>query len=211
MPNSGIDVMLDLDKYDDLNRLYRLFAMVPNEMPTLRRSFKDSILRRGREINLASTNVDASGQDVDDGDLNEAETTKGKDKSQGRGATGPPTLSLALKWVQNVLDLKDKFDRIWVRALESNRELESSLNEVGALFCIRVPPNDNHKAFEDFINLNEKAPEYISLSIDENLKKGLKGVSDTTPTILVLTNFIQRKLIWRSMLYWIRSLWFSGT
>lgn len=62
-------------------------------------------------------------------------------------------------------------------------------------FCMRVPPDDSHKAFEDFINLNEKAPEYISLSIDENLKKGLKGVSDTTSTIVMLTNSIQRKLI----------------
>lgn len=34
-----------------------------------------------------------------------------------------------------------------------------------------------HQAFESFINLNPKAPEYISLFIDENLKKGLKGVS----------------------------------
>ncbi|OJA13390.1 hypothetical protein AZE42_07598 [Rhizopogon vesiculosus] len=161
MPNSGLDVMVDLDKLDDLNRLYRLFIMVPNGLPTLRRSFKDSILRRGREINLASTSVDA-GQDVDDGDLNDVETTKGKDKSQGRAAAGPPTLALALKWVQNVLDLKDKFDCIWRRAFENNRELESSLNE----------------AFEDFINLNEKSPEYISLSIDENLKKGLKGKTD---------------------------------
>ena len=33
------------------------------------------------------------------------------------------------------------------------------------------------QAFETFINLNEKSPEYISLFIDENLKKGLKGVS----------------------------------
>ncbi|OAX43154.1 Cullin-domain-containing protein [Rhizopogon vinicolor AM-OR11-026] len=161
MPNSGLDVMVDLDKLDDLNRLYRLFIMVPDGLPTLRRSFKDSILRRGREINLASTSVDA-GQDVDDGDLNDVETTKGKDKSQGRAAAGPPTLALALKWVQNVLDLKDKFDCIWKRAFENNRELESSLNE----------------AFEDFINLNEKSPEYISLSIDENLKKGLKGKTD---------------------------------
>lgn len=32
------------------------------------------------------------------------------------------------------------------------------------------------KAFGSFINLNEKAPEFISLFIDENLKKGLKGV-----------------------------------
>ncbi|KAG1747209.1 Cullin [Suillus paluster] len=161
MPNSGLDVMVDLDKFGDLNRLYRLFIMVPSGMPTLKRSFKDSILRRGREINLASTSLD-TGQDMDDGDLNDAEITKGKDKGQGRGATGLPTLTLALKWVQNVLDLKDKFDCVWTQAFESNREVESSLNE----------------AFEDFINLNEKAPEYISLFIDENLKKGLKGKTD---------------------------------
>lgn len=161
MPNSGLDVMVDLDKFDDLKRLYYLFSMVPSGMPTLRRSFKDSILRRGREINLASASLE-TGQDMDDGDLNEAETTKGKEKGQGRAATGPPTLALALKWVQNVLDLKDKFDCVWTRSFDSNREAESSLNE----------------AFEDFINLNEKAPEYISLFVDENLKKGLKGKTD---------------------------------
>src|SRR6267154_297575 len=132
MSNSGLDVMLDLDKFDDINRLYRLFIMVPSGMPTLRRSFKDSILRRGREINLASASLDI-GQDIDDGDLNDAET-KGKHKGQGRGATGSPTLPLALRWVQNVLDLKDKFDCVWKRAFDSHREVESSLNEVGALF-----------------------------------------------------------------------------
>lgn len=139
MPNSGLDVMVDLDKHDDLNRLYRLFTMVPNGMPTLRRSFKDSILRRGRDINLASTVVD-TGQDADDGDLNDVETAKGKDKSQGRGATGPPMLALALKWVQDVLDLKDKFDCIWKKSFHSNRELESSSNEVGALFRSACTP-----------------------------------------------------------------------
>ena len=31
--------------------------------------------------------------------------------------------------------------------------------------------------FEHFVNLNEKSPEYLSLFIDEMLKKGVKGVS----------------------------------
>lgn len=34
-----------------------------------------------------------------------------------------------------------------------------------------------YQAFETFINRNDRSPEYISLFIDENLKKGLKGVS----------------------------------
>ena len=32
--------------------------------------------------------------------------------------------------------------------------------------------------FEYFINLNEKSPEYLSLFIDNKLKKGVKGVSN---------------------------------
>ncbi|KAF9237673.1 Cullin family-domain-containing protein [Melanogaster broomeanus] len=126
-PNSGLDSMIDLDKVEDLKRLYRLFilkAKPPTWIPP---------------------------------------GTKGKGKGKARiqgGAT--QTLTLALRWVQDVLDLKDKFDRLWRAALYSNREVEGSLNE----------------AFEDFVNLNEKAPEFISLFIDENLKKGLKGVEN---------------------------------
>ena len=32
--------------------------------------------------------------------------------------------------------------------------------------------------FEHFINLNPKSPEYLSLFIDEKLKKGIKGLKD---------------------------------
>jgi len=32
--------------------------------------------------------------------------------------------------------------------------------------------------FEHFINLNMKSPEYLSLFIDDRLKKGVKGVGE---------------------------------
>lgn len=35
------------------------------------------------------------------------------------------------------------------------------------------------QAFETFVNANPRASEFISLFIDENLKKGLKGVSES--------------------------------
>ncbi|KIJ62793.1 hypothetical protein HYDPIDRAFT_41506 [Hydnomerulius pinastri MD-312] len=163
MPNSGLDAMIDLDNVDDLNRLYRLFMMVPTGLPTLRRALKDSVLRRGKEINQGSVTSD-NVEDVDmEGEKPDASTIGIKGKTKVRSLGGAPqALTLALKWVQVVLDLKDKFDQLWKRAFDSNREIESSLNE----------------AFEDFINLNEKAPEFISLFIDENLKKGLKGKTD---------------------------------
>ena len=170
--------MVDMDKVEDLNRLFRLFTMVHTGLPTLRRALKNSVLRRGKDINQSSFTTDPA-EDVDlDGD--DADTTATGSKGKGKGkarAQGPPqTLTSALKWVQDVLDLKDRFDRLWKQAFESNREVESALNEVSTRNQPFSCANVAAQAFEDFVNLNEKAPEFISLFIDENLKKGLKGV-----------------------------------
>jgi len=161
MPNSGLDVMINLDKLDDLARMYRLFAMIPTGVPTLKKALRETILQRGKEINSASLSPATDDAGIEE-DAEKSTKVKGKGKARPPNA-GSQTLSLALKWVQDVLDMKDKFDTIWVSAFQSDREIETGINE----------------AFETFINLNEKAPEFISLFIDDNLKKGLKGKSDT--------------------------------
>lgn len=179
MPYSGLDAMVDLHRIDDLGRLYRLFTMVPSGLSCVKKSLKDSIARRGKDINQASLGVE--GMDVE-GDVNvEVELGSGE-KGKGKGGMRPPnsgaqTLALALKWVQDVLDLKDKFDRVWELGLRRDRELEITLNEVRPCTIILHAMLSTIQAFESFINLNEKSPEFISLFIDENLKKGLKGVS----------------------------------
>lgn len=171
--------MIDLDKVEDLNRLFRLFTMVPTGLTILRRSLKDSVLRRGKDINQSSIATDAVEDGDGDGDEADATVTgpKGKGKWKARAQGPPQTPTLALKWVQDVLDLKDRFDRLWKQAFEINREVESALNEVSTCGLHFSFSNMTAQAFEDFVNLNEKAPEFISLFIDENLKKGLKGVS----------------------------------
>ncbi|TCD68497.1 cullin-3 [Steccherinum ochraceum] len=158
MPNSGLDSMIDLDKLNDLSRLFKLFMMVPDGLQTLKRATRESVIRRGRDINSASVPNDGTDPPVD-----EDPGGKGKGKAKARPTPASQTLTLALKWVQDVLDLKDKFDQIWSKAFRSDRDLEGTLNE----------------AFETFINQNEKSPEFISLFVDDNLKKGLKGKSDT--------------------------------
>lgn len=131
MPNSGMDIMIDTDKMNDLARLYRLFIMVPTGLPCLRQTLKESIARRGKEINQASSGADIGDEiDVVGNDDND---NKGKGKGKARTAGGAQTLSLALKWVQGVLDLKDRFDLVWKRAFQSNIDLDSALNEVRGL------------------------------------------------------------------------------
>jgi cullin 3 len=110
--------MIDLGKIDDLARMYKLFIMVPSMAKRLRTALKESITRRGREINNASLGT-VTGSD--------GQTVTAAPKSAAQ------VLELALKWVQDVLDLKDKFDGVWKQAFRADRDIESTLNEVGYL------------------------------------------------------------------------------
>ena len=63
---------------------------------------------------------------------------------------------------QSLLDLKDRFDHFFHESFNKD-----------SLFKKMISSD-----FEHFINLNSKSPEYLSLFIDDKLKKGVKGVSD---------------------------------
>lgn len=63
--------------------------------------------------------------------------------------------------MQNLLDLKDRFDKFLHESFGNDKTFK------------QVIASD----FEYFLNLNPKSPEYLSLFIDDKLKKGVKGVS----------------------------------
>jgi len=87
-----------------------------------------------------------------------------------------------LALVQSLLDMKDKYDNLLQFAFNNDKTFATTLNG----------------SFEFFINLNPKSPEFISLFIDEKLKKGLKGVSEEEvdrilDKVMMLFRFIQEK------------------
>lgn len=152
--------MIDHGKFSDLSRLYNLYSTVAGGVPSIRQVLKDSILRRGSELNTITT---ADGETV--GVDEEAEAVMdAKPKPKGKARLGgggiAQSTALALKWVEDVLALKDKFDTVLNTCFRNDRDLEGGMNE----------------AFETVVNQQSRAPEFISLFIDENLKKGLKGV-----------------------------------
>lgn len=116
--------MIDANRMDDLARLYKLFAIVPTGLPTLKRSLRDSIIRRGKELNDVS--VGAGTADAEEGGAVQAEA---KDKGKAKAPANTGVLP-AIKWVQGVLDLKDRFDLTWKEALKGDREVEAAINEV---------------------------------------------------------------------------------
>lgn len=66
-----------------------------------------------------------------------------------------------ITFVQNLLDLKDCFDQFLHHSFNNDRLFKNVISA----------------DFEHFLNLNTKSPEYLSLFIDDKLKKGGKGVS----------------------------------
>lgn len=126
MANSGLDAMIDHDKLEDLSRLYHLYSLVLEGVPCLRRSIKISVQRRGAKIN----GVSLEGQDEGDAGDEFDTSAKGNDKAKARPLPNERDLSLALQWVEGVLQLKDKFYGLLETAFKSNREIGSGLDEV---------------------------------------------------------------------------------
>ena len=62
--------------------------------------------------------------------------------------------------LQDLLDLKDRFDHFLHESFSNDQLFKKMISG----------------DFEYFINLNAKSPEYLSLFIDDKLKKGVKGV-----------------------------------
>lgn len=88
----------------------------------------------------------------------------------------------AITYVQNLLDLKDRFDHFLHESFSNDNLFKKMISS----------------DFEFFINLNAKSPEFLSLFIDDKLKKGVKGMTEQEiETVLdksmVLFRFLQEK------------------
>jgi len=85
-------------------------------------------------------------------------------------------------YVQGLLQLRDKYEKVIREAFQSDKQFYNALNQ----------------AFESFINVNSHSPEYISLFVDESMRKGLKGTSEedveeTLDKVIMLFRYLQDK------------------
>lgn len=88
----------------------------------------------------------------------------------------------AVTYIQNLLELKDRFDGFLLHSFSNDK------------FFKQVISGD----FEYFLNLNQRSPEFLSLFIDDKLKKGVKGLSDVEveqvlDKSMILFRFLQEK------------------
>ena len=162
MEGSGLKAMIDNDRIEDLSILYQLLSRVELGLAALKDILQTRVMELGVEIEKALKNTDFSTPAVNG---NAGEVTKDaqeKAKSQPLTAIAQQTAA-AIKWVDDVLELKDKFDHLWTYCFNEDLILHSAVT----------------KSFSDFINMFNRSSEFVSLFIDDILKRGIKGKTES--------------------------------
>ncbi|KAI1712967.1 cullin family domain-containing protein [Ditylenchus destructor] len=101
--------------------------------------------------------------------------------TDGTVAQGTPA-DKSIGFIQNLLDLKLQFDRYLSEAFKDDKEFKQKIQG----------------DFEYFLNLNSRSPEYLSLYIDDKLKKGLKSMNEgeaenVLDKAMILFKYLQEK------------------
>ncbi|KAL2193761.1 Cullin [Corynascus similis CBS 632.67] len=160
MEGSGMKSMIDNDRYEDLSILYQLISRVDKSKQALRTILQSRVMELGLEIEQTLKNTDFS---VPSAAAEAEEGAEGGEKAkvQPLSAAAQQTAA-AIKWVDDVLQLKDKFDNLLKTCFNEDLVLQSAVT----------------KSFSEFINMFNRCSEFVSLFIDDSLKRGLKGKSD---------------------------------
>lgn len=177
MEGSGLRWMIDNEKSEDLTILYNLVSRVDKNKTALQGILQKRVIELGLEIEKVLQNTDFS---VPPEGGEEAGGEKGE-KPKALPAASQQTAA-AIKWVDDVLALRDKFDTMWTDCFQSDLIIQTALG----------------KSFSEFINLFTRSSEYVSLFIDENLKKGIRGKSEAEVDVIldkaiVLIRYLQDK------------------
>ena len=179
LESSGVKSMLDNDRFHELEMIYELVSKVDPTKSELKKAIQARIEEQGKDINK---NAMAPPQQP----TNVASKADGeKTEGEGDNASAKPTnmqTAAAIKWVDDVLELKSKYDLVLLLAFQSDQSLQTAFA----------------RSFTEFINDFNRSSENLSLFFDENMKKGIKGKTENEVDLLLdkgitLLRYIQDK------------------
>ena len=146
-PASGLLTLIQDSRVEDLKLMYTLFGRVGKGHAALQKGISAWIVGIGKQVNEGvslSANPPPPTGDSNDASGPKAAGNEDEAVAAGIGATAkkPPAAAAAaggpinaktkaaLVWVQDVLDLKDKFDTLLEKAFASDKAFEKSINDV---------------------------------------------------------------------------------
>jgi cullin 3 len=155
LETTGLKAMIDNNRHEDLSILYQLVSRVDSKREALKSTLHSRIIDLGMEIEkgLKETNL-AVPADGGDGD-----GTDGPTKTLS--ASAQQTVA-AIKWVNDIMALKNKFDELWELCFNRDKAIETSLTS----------------SFSELFRICQRSSEYVSLFIDDLFKRGLRGRTD---------------------------------
>lgn len=159
---TGLRAMIDNDRLEDLTILYRLTSRVDGGRTKLRNIISTRIVELGSEIEKALNEANFSAVAAQPTAEGEEAPVEGA-AEKAKPLTGPARqTAAAVKWVNDVLQLKDKFDTFLKECFADDPVLESAVT----------------KSFTEFVNAFNRSSEFVSLFIDDNLKNGIRGKTE---------------------------------
>ncbi|KAK4658788.1 hypothetical protein QC762_104610 [Podospora pseudocomata] len=168
MEGSGLKAMVDNDREEDLGILYQLISRIDKSKNTLKTSLMGRVMELGLEIEQTLKNTDFSAPAAAGAAGEGEEGAEGADKPKALSPVAQQTAA-AIKWVDDVLKLKGKFDSMLENCFSNDLIIQSAIT----------------KSFADFINMFDRGAEFVSLFIDDSLKRGLKGKSDEDAEVVL--------------------------
>lgn len=173
---SGVRFMIDNDRFKELGLIYELEGRVDPKKSELTKAVQKRVVEMGTEVNDGAATTALAPQAVTDPASKDSEGTPAIKTNMQTAA--------AIKWVADVLELKDKFDAILERAFQKDTGVAAALT----------------RSFSDFINSAAftRASEFISLFIDDNMKKGIKDkteaeIDQVLLKAITLVRYVQNK------------------
>lgn len=161
MEGSGVKYLLDNNRMSDLHNFYTLISRVDKKKAALTKAIQKRVVELGNEINDSAKAFTQAPSAPPKTDLAKKGNKNGKGPAQDERPANQQTAA-AIKWVDDCLDLKRKYDAVLAVAFVSDQGMQSSIAT----------------SFSDFINSITRSSEYLSLFFDENLKKGIKGKTE---------------------------------
>jgi cullin 3 len=173
--DSGLVSMITNKKADDLKRVYLILQRIPAGIPELKTQLSNHVRTLARNIN----NTISDPHNKRPGSASSISENGNQESSQSKSSQ---TKVDHIAWVQSMLSLKSEYDQIVAECFQQDQSIEVEV----------------YNTLEAIINENLRSAEFISLFLDENLKKGLKGKSDEEVESLldqaiVLFRFLREK------------------
>ena len=180
LEGTGLKGMIDNDRFEDLSLLYQHIGRIDTKKEALKSSLHTRVMEMGGAINKNILSSDSPTKN--DKKDEPSEGSKYEKKAQKEKNSAAAQTEAAIRWVDEVLLLRDKFDRIMSQCFQDDLAVQSALT----------------KSFQDIINQFDRCSEFLSLFIDSNLKNGVKArteqeIEDVLGKATTLLNYIQDK------------------